>query len=76
MHVAVSVRFWPTVGCELLAAIEHTGGVVTGPVHCTVTLAVFPAPDAFDATSLYSLGPATPDVSVQLGPVDVQPVQV
>ena len=67
--------FWPTVGVVLVAAIVHTGTAVTGPVHCTVTLATAPAPAPLEATSVYSLAPATARVSVQLGPFDVQPLQ-
>ena len=67
--------FWPTVGVVLVAAIVHTGGAVIGPVHCTVTLAMVPAPAPLEATSVYSLVPATARESVQLGPFDAQPLQ-
>ena len=73
MQVAVSVMFWPTTGDVTFEASVHAGPAVTGPVHCTTTLATAPAPAPFDATSWYSFWPADATESVQLGPLDVQP---
>ncbi len=72
----MSVTVWPTTGAAMFEASVHAGTAVTGPVHWTTTLAGLPVPAPFDATSEYSFWPAAVTVSVQLGPLDVQPVHV
>ena len=75
MQVAVKVTFWPTVGNELLAEAEHTGGTVGGAVQLTDLLAGLPAPELLVATSVYVLLPAGElTESVQLVLLDAQPV--
>ena len=60
----------------MFEASVQDGTAVTGPVHWTTMLAALPAPAPFDATSMYCFWPATVTVSVQLGPLDEQPVHV